>query len=174
MKPFPKLKFFLLILILGTAAASTPALAQNSNVNSQPFSSHITPPKDCPFSDWAKEATLSVMTFNAETFESRKAANKKYFTSNGFRSFYEALELSRIPQMVRDANLDVTSVVISEPKVTQVDQTQDTIRYVMEMKLATTYKNRSSSRTDMLPVTISVVEQATSPGHWHIEQWMIK
>ncbi len=174
MKSHLKLNIFLLAFVLGGYTTYHPALAQTSIANSQPFGNQIQPPKDCPFSDWAKEATLSVMTFNAENFESRKSANKKYFTNSGFKSFYEALDLSRIPQMVRDTNLDVTSAVMSDPKVTQVDQTQDSIRYVMEMKLATTYTNRSSTRTDMLPVTLTVVERATSPGHWHIEQWMTK
>ncbi len=123
---------------------------------------------------WVAQATTEVMTFGFNDYRRRLQESSRNFTKRGWESFTQALNRSRIIEMM-EANQQVLS---SAPRGAPILRSQGLVagrwQWVVEIPLALTYQSGANAQNSGLVVTVVVVrvprlESANGVG---IEQWI--
>lgn len=123
---------------------------------------------------WVAQSSTEVMTFGFNDYRRRLQESSRNFTRRGWESFTQALQRSRIIEMV-EANQQVLSAA---PRGAPVMQSEGLVngryQWTVQLPMVVTYQSGSMTRSDNLMVTIVVVrvprlESANGVG---IEQWI--
>lgn len=118
-------------------------------------------------SKWTQAATEQIMTFNFNDYDKKVIENKKYFTIDGYTKFYDAMEKSGGPDMIKQGKM------VREIKLTcfpETSQTQnDPPIWVAKFPMQTTIYNasRQGKYYDYATVFIEMEN-----GQLGIKQWI--
>jgi intracellular multiplication protein IcmL len=123
---------------------------------------------------WVAQSATEVMTFGFNDYRRRLQEASRNFTRRGWESFTQALQRSRIIEMV-EANQQVLSAA---PRGAPVLQSEGLVngryQWNVQLPMVVTYQSGSLTRTDNLLVTVVVVRvpRLESPNGVGIEQWI--
>ncbi len=123
---------------------------------------------------WVAQSTTEVMTFGFNDYRRRLQESSRNFTRTGWESFTQALQQSRIIEMV-EAN---QQVVTAAPQGAPILQSQGLVagryQWVIQLPMVLSYQAGSRSRSDSLLVTVVVVRvpRLESSNGIGIEQWI--
>lgn len=123
---------------------------------------------------WVAQSTTEVMTFGFSDYRRRLQEASRNFTKRGWESFTQALQRSRIIEMV-EAN---QQVLTAAPKGAPILESEGLVagryQWVVQVPLALTYQSGSKTQNTGLLVTVVVVRvpRLESPNGVGIEQWV--
>lgn len=123
---------------------------------------------------WVAQATTEVMTFGFSDYRRRLQESSRNFTKRGWESFTQALQRSRIIEMV-EAN---QQVLTAAPKGAPILESEGLVtgryQWVVQVPLILTYQSGSKTSNSGLLVTVVVVRvpRLESPNGVGIEQWV--
>ncbi len=123
---------------------------------------------------WVSQASTEVMTFGFHDYRRRLQEASRNFTRRGWESFTDALEKSRIIEMVEDNRQVVTAAPTSAPVLIQEGVFNGRYQWVVELPMNLTYQAGGSMRSDSLLLTLVVVRmpRLESPNGIGIERWI--
>lgn len=123
---------------------------------------------------WVARAASEVMTFEFNGYQRQLQQSSRYFTKEGWESFTDALQKSRIIDSVTAQKQVVTAVPRSAPIVKQQGATNGKYQWVIQMPLKVTYASSTQSRADNLYLTLLVerVPSLENPDGVGIAQWI--
>lgn len=123
---------------------------------------------------WVAQSATEVMTFGFNDYRRRLQEASRNFTRKGWESFTQALQRSRIIEMV-EAN---QQVITAAPRGAPVLQSEGLVagryQWTVQLPMVVTYQAGGQTRSDNLLVTIVVVRvpRLESPNGVGIEQWI--
>lgn len=123
---------------------------------------------------WVAQSATEVMTFGFNDYRRRLQQSSKNFTRKGWESFTQALQRSRIIEMVESNQQVVTAAPRGAPILESEGLVQGRYQWVVQVPMILTYQSGSKTRSTSLLVTLVVVrvprlESASGVG---IEQWI--
>lgn len=123
---------------------------------------------------WVAQAATEVMTFGFNDYRRRLQESSRNFTRRGWESFTQALQKSRIIELV-EAN---QQVVTAAPKGAPILESEGLVagryQWIIQLPLVISYQSGAKTRSDNLLVTVVVVRvpRLESPNGVGIEQWI--
>lgn len=123
---------------------------------------------------WVAQASTEVLTFGFNDYRRRLQESSRNFTKRGWESFTQALQKSRIIEMV-EANQQVLSAA---PKGAPILESEGVVagryQWVVQIPLILTYQSgaRSSNANLLITVVVVRVPRLESPNGVGIEQWI--
>ncbi len=123
---------------------------------------------------WSAQAATEVMTFGFNDYRRRLQEASRNFTRTGWASFTNALDKSRILEMVQQNQQVVTAAPRSAPVLVSEGMSNGRYQWQVEIPMVITYQAGSQTRADNLIVTLLIVRvsKLESPNGVGIEQWV--
>lgn len=123
---------------------------------------------------WVAQSSTEVMTFGFNDYRRRLQESSRNFTRRGWESFTQALQKSRIIEMVEANQQVVTAAPQGAPILESQGLVAGRYQWVIQLPMVLTYQAGARSRTDSLLVTVVVVRvpRLESPNGIGIEQWI--
>lgn len=123
---------------------------------------------------WVAQASTEVMTFGFNDYRRRLQESSRNFTRRGWESFTQALQKSRIIEMVEANQQVVTAAPAGAPILESEGVVTGRYQWIIQLPLVLTYQSGARSKTDTLLVTIVVVRvpRLESSNGVGIEQWI--
>lgn len=123
---------------------------------------------------WVAQASTEVMTFGFNDYRRRLQEASRNFTRRGWESFTQALQRSRIIEMVEANQQVVTAAPAGAPILESEGMVAGRYQWIIQLPLVLTYQSGSRTRTDNLLVTVVVVRvpRLESSNGVGIEQWI--
>lgn len=123
---------------------------------------------------WVAQSSTEVMTFGFNDYRRRLQEASRNFTRRGWESFTQALQRSRIIEMVEANQQVLTAAPRGAPVLQSEGLAAGRYRWVVQLPMSVTYQSGSMTRTDNLLVTLVVVRvpRLESPNGVGIEQWI--
>ena len=123
---------------------------------------------------WSAQAATEVMTFGFNDYRRRLQEASRNFTRTGWASFTNALDKSRILEMVQQNQQVVTAAPRSAPVLISEGMSNGRYQWQVEIPMVITYQAGSQTRADNLIVTLLIVRvsKLESPNGVGIEQWV--
>lgn len=123
---------------------------------------------------WVAQASTEVMTFGFNDYRRRLQESSRNFTRRGWESFTQALQKSRIIEMVEANQQVVTAAPQGAPILESQGLVAGRYQWVVQLPMVLTYQSGARSRNDSLLVTVVVVRvpRLESPNGVGIEQWI--
>lgn len=123
---------------------------------------------------WTAQAATEVMTFGFNDYRRRLQEASRNFTRRGWESFTQALQRSRIIEMVEQKQQVVTAAPLGAPIIVSEGLTAGRYQWQIQVPLVLTYQSGAMTRSDKLLVTLVVVRmpRLESPNGIGIEQWV--
>ncbi len=123
---------------------------------------------------WVAQAATEVMTFGFSDYRRRLQESSRNFTRRGWESFTQALQKSRIIEMVNENQQVITAAPQSAPVLKSEGVVGGRYQWVVQLPLVLTYQSGARTRSDSLIVTFVVVRvpRLESPNGVGIEQWV--
>lgn len=108
---------------------------------------------------WVSLAATSVFDFSYENYEEQKHANKKFFTTLGYPSFYSALETSRMQEIITEHKQTVSGYILAIPRIHPPILKNERYQWQVDMVFAVAYETEKSITTQKLRVFMTVSEK---------------
>lgn len=123
---------------------------------------------------WVAQSATEVMTFGFNDYRRRLQESSRNFTRRGWESFTQALQKSRIIEMVEAKQQVVTAAPQGAPILQSQGLVAGRYQWIIQLPMVLSYQAGASSRQDSLLVTIVVVRvpRLESPNGIGIEQWV--
>jgi intracellular multiplication protein IcmL len=123
---------------------------------------------------WAAQSATEVMTFGFNDYRRRLQEASRNFTRRGWESFTQALQRSRIIEMVEASQQVVTAAPQGAPIIVSEGLSAGRYQWQIQMPLVLTYQSGSRTRSDSLLVTLVIVRvpRLESSNGVGIEQWI--
>ena len=123
---------------------------------------------------WVAQSTTEVMTFGFSDYRRRLQEASRNFTKRGWESFTQALQRSRIIEMVEANQQVLTAAPKGAPILESEGMVAGRYQWVVQVPLALTYQSGSKPQNTGLLVTVVVVRvpRLESPNGVGIEQWV--
>ena len=123
---------------------------------------------------WTAQAVTEVMTFGFNDYRRRLQEASRNFTRRGWESFTQALQRSRIIEMVEASQQVVTAAPQGAPIIVSEGLSAGRYQWQIQLPLVLTYQSGARTRSDNLLVTLIVVRvpRLESPNGVGIEQWI--
>ncbi len=123
---------------------------------------------------WVAQATTEVMTFGFSDYRRRLQEASRNFTKRGWESFTQALQRSRIIEMVEVNQQVLTTAPKGAPILESEGLVAGRYQWVVQVPLILTYQSGSRTQNMGLLVTVVVVRvpRLESPNGIGIEQWV--
>ena len=123
---------------------------------------------------WVAQATTEVMTFGFNDYRRRLQESSRNFTKRGWESFTQALQRSRIIEMLEVNQQIITAAPKGAPILQSEGLVAGRYQWVVEIPLVLTYRSGAKTSNTGLLVTVIIVrvprlESANGVG---IEQWI--
>lgn len=123
---------------------------------------------------WVAQSATEVLTFGFNDYRRRLQESSRNFTKRGWESFTQALQRSRIIEMMEANQQVLNSAPRGAPVLVSETVVAGRYQWVVEVPLVLTYQSGAKSQTSNLLVTVVVVrvprlESANGVG---IEQWI--
>ncbi len=123
---------------------------------------------------WVAQATTEVMTFGFSDYRRRLQEASRNFTKRGWESFTQALQRSRIIEMVEVNQQVLTAAPKGAPILESEGLVAGRYQWVVQVPLILTYQSGARTQNTGLLVTVVVVRvpRLESPNGVGIEQWV--
>jgi intracellular multiplication protein IcmL len=123
---------------------------------------------------WVAQASTEVMTFGFNDYRRRLQESSRNFTRRGWESFTQALQKSRIIEMVEANQQVVTAAPAGAPILDSEGLVAGRYQWVIQLPLVLTYQSGNRTKNDNLLVKVVVVRvpRLESPNGVGIEQWI--
>ncbi|NCC23290.1 MAG: type IV secretion protein IcmL [Alphaproteobacteria bacterium] len=123
---------------------------------------------------WVAQSSTEVMTFGFNDYRRRLQEASRNFTRRGWESFTQALQASRIIDMVEANQQVVTAAPRGAPILQKEGEFNGRYQWTVQLPMIITYQSGSRSRSDNLLITLVVVRvpRLESPNGVGIEQWI--
>jgi intracellular multiplication protein IcmL len=123
---------------------------------------------------WVAQAATEVMTFGFNDYRRRLQEASRNFTQTGWQSFTDALQKSRIIDMVEANQQVVTAAPAGAPVLESEGMVGGRYQWSIQLPMVVTYQSGARTRSDNLLVNIVVVRvpRLESPNGVGIEQWI--
>ncbi len=123
---------------------------------------------------WVAQATTEVMTFGFNDYRRRLQESSRSFTKRGWESFTQALQRSRIIEMVEVNQQMITAVPKGAPVLQSEGLVAGRYQWRVQVPLVLTYRSGARKHNTGLLVTVVVVRvpRLESPNGVGIEQWI--
>lgn len=123
---------------------------------------------------WVAQASTEVMTFGFNDYRRRLQEASRNFTRTGWESFTQALQKSRIIEMVEANQQVITAAPQGAPILESEGLVNGRYQWTIQLPLVLTYQSGARTRSDNLLVTVVVVRvpRLESPNGVGIEQWI--
>lgn len=123
---------------------------------------------------WVAQAATEVMTFGFNDYRRRLQESSRNFTRRGWESFTQALQKSRIIEMVEVNQQVVTAAPRGAPILQSEGLVGGRYQWVVQLPLVLTYQSGARTKSDSLLVTVVIVRvpRLESPNGVGIEQWI--
>ncbi len=123
---------------------------------------------------WVAQATTEVMTFGFNDYRRRLQESSRNFTKRGWESFTQALQRSRIIEVVEVNQQIITTVPRGAPILEDEGLVAGRYQWRVKIPLVLTYRSGSKASNTNLLVTVVVVRvpRLESPNGVGIEQWI--
>jgi intracellular multiplication protein IcmL len=123
---------------------------------------------------WVAQSSTEVMTFGFNDYRRRLQESSRNFTRRGWESFTQALQRSRIIEMLEANQQVITAAPAGAPILESEGLIAGRYQWIIQLPLVLTYQSGSRTKSDNLLVTVVVVrvprlESASGVG---IEQWI--
>ena len=123
---------------------------------------------------WVAQATTEVMTFGFNDYRRRLQESSRNFPKRGWESFTQALQRSRIIEMVEVNQQIITAAPKGAPILQSEGLVAGRYQWVVEIPIVLTYRSGAKTSNTGLLVTVIIVrvprlESANGVG---IEQWI--
>ncbi|MFP4098675.1 MAG: type IVB secretion system apparatus protein IcmL/DotI [Alphaproteobacteria bacterium] len=123
---------------------------------------------------WVAQATTEVMTFGFNDYRRRLQESSRNFTKRGWESFTQALQRSRIIEMVEVNQQIITAAPRGAPILQSEGLVAGRYQWVVEIPLILTYRSGAKVSNTGLLVTVIIVRvpRLESSNGVGIEQWI--
>ena len=123
---------------------------------------------------WVAQATTEVMTFGFSDYRRRLQESSRNFTKRGWESFTQALQRSRIIEMVEVNQQIITAAPKGAPVMESEGLVAGRYQWIVQIPLILTYMSGAKTYNTGLLVTVVVVRvpRLESPNGVGIEQWI--
>ena len=123
---------------------------------------------------WVAQASTEVMTFGFNDYRRRLQEASRNFTRRGWDSFTQALQRSRIIEMVEANQQVVTAAPQGAPIIRSEGLVAGRYQWTIELPLVLTYQSGARTQSDSLLVTLVIVRvpRLESSNGVGIEQWV--
>ncbi len=123
---------------------------------------------------WVAQATTEVMTFGFNDYRRRLQESSRNFTKRGWESFTQALQRSRIIEMVEVNQQIITAAPKGAPVLESEGLVAGRYQWVVQIPLILTYTAGAKEYNTGLLVTVVIVRvpRLESPNGVGIEQWI--
>lgn len=123
---------------------------------------------------WVAQASTEVMTFGFNDYRRRLQEASRNFTRRGWESFTQALQRSRIIEMVENNQQVLSAAPQGAPVLRSEGLFEGRYQWIVEIPMVLTYQAGSKTRSDSLLITLKVVRvpRLESPNGVGIEQWI--
>lgn len=123
---------------------------------------------------WVAQAVTEVMTFGFSDYRRRLQEASRNFTKRGWESFTQALQRSRIIEMVEVNQQVLTAAPKGAPILESEGLVAGRYQWVVQIPLVLTYQSGAKTTNSGLLVTVVVVRvpRLESPNGVGIEQWV--
>jgi intracellular multiplication protein IcmL len=123
---------------------------------------------------WVAQSATEVMTFGFNDYRRRLQEASRNFTRRGWESFTQALQRSRIIEMVESNQQVVTAAPSGAPILKSEGLVSGRYQWEVQLPMILTYQAGSKSRSDNVLVTLIVVRvpRLENPNGVGIEQWL--
>jgi len=123
---------------------------------------------------WVAQSTTEVMTFGFNDYRRRLQEASRNFTRKGWDSFTNALEASRIVEMVEANQQVVTAAPRGAPIIQWQGLSNGRYQWIVQIPLVLTYQSgdRRQSKNMLVKVVVVRVPRLESPNGVGIEQWI--
>ncbi len=123
---------------------------------------------------WVAQSATGVMTFGFSDYRRRLQESSRNFTKRGWESFTQALQRSRIIEMVEVNQQIITAAPKGAPVLESEGLVAGRYQWVVQVPLILTYISGAKTYNTGLLVTIVVVRvpRLESPNGVGIEQWI--
>lgn len=123
---------------------------------------------------WVAQATTEVMTFGFNDYRRRLQESSRNFTKRGWESFTQALQRSRIVEMVEVNQQIITAAPKGAPVLQSESLVAGRYQWAVQIPLILTYRSGSRTSNSGLLVTVIVVRvpRLESSSGIGIEQWI--
>lgn len=123
---------------------------------------------------WVAQSATEVMTFGFNDYKRRLQESSRNFTRRGWENFTQALQRSRIIDMVDTNQQVLTAAPQGAPILESEGVVQGRYQWTVQLPMILTYQSGSKTRSDAILVTLVVVRvpRLESPNGVGIEQWI--
>ncbi|MGH1456386.1 MAG: type IVB secretion system apparatus protein IcmL/DotI [Alphaproteobacteria bacterium] len=123
---------------------------------------------------WVAQATTEVMTFGFNDYRRRLQESSRNFTKRGWESFTQALQRSRIVEMVEVNQQIITAAPRGAPVLQSEGLVAGRYQWAVQIPLILTYRSGSKTNNAGLLVTVIIVRvpRLESSSGIGIEQWI--
>jgi len=123
---------------------------------------------------WSAQAATEVMSFGFNDYRRKLQDSSRNFTKRGWESFTQALQKSRMIEMVEANQQIISAAPRGAPLLQQEGLVAGAYQWVVQIPLILTYQSGPSSQNTNLMVTIVIVRvsRLESPSGVGIEQWI--
>ena len=123
---------------------------------------------------WVAQSTTEVMTFGFNDYRRRLQESSRNFTHRGWESFTQALQASRLIEMVEANQQVITAAPQGSPILESEGLVAGRYQWIIQLPMVLTYQSGARTRSDSLLVTVVVVRvpRLESPNGVGIEQWI--
>ncbi len=123
---------------------------------------------------WVAQATTEVMTFGFNDYRRRLQESSRNFTKRGWESFTQALQRSRIIEMVEVNQQIITAAPKGAPILESEGLVAGRYQWVVQIPIILTYMSGAKTHNTGLLVTVVIVRvpRLESPNGVGIEQWI--
>ena len=123
---------------------------------------------------WVAQSSTEVMTFGFNDYRRRLQESSRNFTRRGWESFTQALQRSRIIEMVEANQQVVTASPAGAPILQSEGLVAGRYQWTVQLPLILSYQSGNRTKNDNMLVTLVVVrvprlENSNGVG---IEQWI--
>lgn len=123
---------------------------------------------------WSAQAATEVMTFGFNDYKRRLQESSRNFTRTGWATFTNALDRSRIIEMVEASQQVVSATPSSAPILISEGINRGVYQWIVDVPLTIKYQSGSSIRSDSLLVKLVIVRvpKLESSNGVAIDQWL--
>ena len=117
-------------------------------------------PSDEAATKWTAKSLPSLMTFGFNDYRRRLQESSHSFTRHGWESFTDALQRSRIIEMVNQYEQDAEMKLICPPTLVSSHVDGGIKTWQFKALVTITYKGRGESRSDNQSITVAVKQSS--------------
>lgn len=117
-------------------------------------------PDKAELSVWVNEAIVTTYTYSYKTYDQDQQHMAHYFSTQGWISYFQALNASKLPAAVKENYYTVSAVAISPPAIHAVDAHH----WTAVLPILVVYQNASYQQKQYLDVLIKFSTTAAGEG----------